>query len=87
MKKVTTLVLMLCLVLSGALCYASGVARTENGKGVGSILTKKKAARLQINGKSSHNDYSVWIWDSSKKNGGYKLLNTKDVFYRFIIAK
>lgn len=43
MKKVTTLVLMLCLVLSGALCYASGVARTENGKGVGSILTKKKA--------------------------------------------
>ena len=45
------------------------------------------AARLQINGKSSHNDYSVWIWDSSKKNGGYKLLNTKDVFYRFIIAK
>ena len=35
MKKVTTLVLMLCLVLSGALCYASGVART--------ILTRKKA--------------------------------------------
>lgn len=33
MKKVTTWVLMLCLVLSGALCYASGVARTENGKG------------------------------------------------------
>ena len=29
MKKVTTLVLMLSLVLSGALCYASGVARTE----------------------------------------------------------
>ena len=45
------------------------------------------AARLQINGKSSLNDYSVWIWDSSKKNGGYKPLNTKDVFYRFIIAK
>ena len=43
MKKVTTMVLMLCLVLSGALCYASGVARTENGKGVGSILTRKKA--------------------------------------------
>ena len=32
MKKVTTLVLMLCLALSGALCYASGVARTENEK-------------------------------------------------------
>ena len=26
MKKVTTLVLMLCLVLSGALCYAGGEA-------------------------------------------------------------
>ena len=33
MKKVTTLVLMLCLILSGALCHASGVARTENEKG------------------------------------------------------
>ena len=29
MKKITTLVLMLCLVLSGALCYADGAARTE----------------------------------------------------------
>ena len=35
MKKVTTLVLMLCLTLSGALCYASGLARTENKKGKG----------------------------------------------------
>ena len=33
MKKVIKLVLMLCLVLSGALCYAHGVARTENWKG------------------------------------------------------
>ena len=33
MKKVTTLVLMLCLVLSGAFCYAHGAARTENEKG------------------------------------------------------
>ena len=33
MKKVTKLVLMLCLVLSGALCYASGVAKTESEKG------------------------------------------------------
>ena len=33
MKKVTTLVLMLCLVLSGAFCYANGVARQENEKG------------------------------------------------------
>ena len=29
MKKVTTLILMLCLVLWGALCYAHSVARTE----------------------------------------------------------
>ena len=34
---------MLCLVLSGALCYASGVARTENMKGEGAILIKQKA--------------------------------------------
>ena len=34
---------MLCLVLSGAFCYANGVAGTENGKGEGSILTRKKA--------------------------------------------
>ena len=33
MKKVTQLVLMLCLILSGALCYARGVAGTENEKG------------------------------------------------------
>lgn len=33
MKKITTLVLMLCLTLSGALCYANGAARTENEKG------------------------------------------------------
>ena len=33
MKKVTSLVLMLCLALSGALCYAHGEARTESKKG------------------------------------------------------
>ena len=32
MKKVTTLVLMLCLVLSGALCHVHGVAKTSNEK-------------------------------------------------------
>jgi hypothetical protein len=36
MKKVTKLVLMLCLVLSGALCYAHGVDRTEK-KGDGGM--------------------------------------------------
>ena len=35
MKKVTTLVLMLCFILSGALCYAHGEARTvEKGDGI-----------------------------------------------------
>ena len=44
MKKVTTLVLMLCLTLSGALCYAHGTARTENKKSEGIILEVKNAA-------------------------------------------
>ena len=43
MKKVTQMILMLGLVLSGAFCYASGVARTENEKGEGQILTIHKA--------------------------------------------
>ena len=39
MKKVSTLVLMLCLVLSGALCYVHGAARTEmKGDGTPSIV-------------------------------------------------
>ena len=33
MQKLTKLVLMLCLILLGALCYASGAAGTENEKG------------------------------------------------------
>jgi hypothetical protein len=43
MKKVTQLILMLCLILSGAFCYASDAARTENKKAEGSILIKQKA--------------------------------------------
>ena len=43
MKKITELVLMLCLVLSGALCYAYDEVGTENMKGGGSILVKKTA--------------------------------------------
>ncbi len=42
MKKVTTLILMLCFILSGALCYAHVTARTENKKVEGSILIKQK---------------------------------------------
>ena len=33
MKKVTKLVLMLCLILSGAFCHANGVVGQENEKG------------------------------------------------------
>jgi hypothetical protein len=33
MKKVITLVLMLCLTLSGAFCHANGVAGQENKRG------------------------------------------------------
>ncbi|MBR1515091.1 MAG: hypothetical protein IJ622_12500 [Bacteroidales bacterium] len=43
MIKLKQLILMLFFVLSGAFCYASGVARTENEKGEGAILTKQKA--------------------------------------------
>lgn len=39
MKKVTKLVLMLCLVLSGAFCYASGLAGQVNEKGNDGIST------------------------------------------------
>lgn len=44
MKKVTQLVLMLCLILSGAFSYAHGMARTEIEKGMGDHrLTIQKA--------------------------------------------
>jgi len=33
MKRIATLVLMLCFTLSGALCYASGAAGTGHEKG------------------------------------------------------
>ena len=39
MKKITTLVLMLCLALSGALCYAHGAVGTETEKGEGTPIT------------------------------------------------
>ena len=47
MKKVKTRFLMLCLILSGALCYASGLARTENEKG-------KDGISIEIIENSSH---------------------------------
>ena len=42
MKKFSKLVLMLCLVLSGALCYASNATKTENKKGNGITLEVKQ---------------------------------------------
>ena len=42
MNKTKTLVLMLCFILSGALCYASGAAGTENEKGKGIPIDVKK---------------------------------------------
>lgn len=35
MYKLKEMILMLCFILSGALCYAHGEARTENEKGEG----------------------------------------------------
>ena len=47
MKKVMTLVLMLCLVLSGALCYAHSVARTEYQKEMDGVpINLKESAGL-----------------------------------------
>ena len=34
MKKVLTMILMLCLILSGAFCFANGETRTENEEGL-----------------------------------------------------
>lgn len=44
MKKVTKLFLMLCFILSGALCYANCAAGTENKKGEGTPIEVKKEA-------------------------------------------
>ena len=46
MKKVTKLVLMLCLVLSGALCYANGEAKTENEREKGILIEIKDSTGL-----------------------------------------
>jgi hypothetical protein len=46
MKKVTTLVMMLCLFLSGALCYAHGFAKIKNEKEEGINIEVKEHAGL-----------------------------------------
>ena len=43
MYKLKQMILMLCLILSGALCYANGVARTENRKGEGIPIEIKES--------------------------------------------
>ena len=62
MKKVTTLVLMFCLILSGALCYANGAARTENEKRDGTpILT---IAKVQHGGTDKSGSILPSIYDN-----------------------
>ena len=43
MYKFKQMFLMLCFILSGALCYAGGATGTGNEKGDGAILIKQKA--------------------------------------------
>ena len=64
MKKVTTMVLMLCLILSGAWCYASGAARTENGKG-------NDGTPIEIIGKVLHGGGDKGYAISSSIDGHY----------------
>ncbi len=59
MKKVTTLVLMLCLVLSGALCYANGEAGTGNGKDGGIPIEVKELAVASSGDKSATINASI----------------------------
>lgn len=62
MKKVTKLVLMFCLVLSGAFCYANGAARTENEKRDGTpILT---IAKVQHGGTDKSGSILPSIYDN-----------------------
>ncbi len=53
MKKVTTMVLMLCLILSAAFSYAHSVARTENKKAVGVPLEVLLGSVYQANHKNN----------------------------------
>lgn len=53
MKKVTTLVLMLCFILSGALCYANGAARTGNEKREGIPIEVKECTGVSGSDRSN----------------------------------
>ena len=53
MKKVTTLILMLCLTFSGALCNANGMAGTEKGKdGISIVLIENSSHSSSEKGNS-----------------------------------
>ena len=57
MTKVTKLVLMLCLFLSGALCFAKSAAGTENEKG-------NDGTPIEV--------FQIVIHESSDKSGGIR---------------
>ena len=56
MKKLTNMVLMLCFILSGALCYTGGVARTEKTKGEGSTHTRHQRIANSLERESCKKD-------------------------------
>ena len=49
MNRLKEMVLMLCLVLSGALCYAHSAARTENQKEIYHELTVEYGRAITSN--------------------------------------
>lgn len=59
MKKVKTLVLMLCLILLGVFCYAHGLARTENEKEEGINIEVKEYAGLSGSDRSGSINPSI----------------------------
>jgi len=67
MKKVAISVLMLCIILSGAWCYAHGASGTENGKGDGILIEVKETSSHVGFEKSSAiipsiNGHVLFVW-------------------------
>ena len=59
MFNLKKIVLMLCLFLSGALCYANDVAGTENGKGDGAPILA--IAKSQHGGTDKSGSISIYL--------------------------
>ena len=59
MKKITKLVIMLCLTLSGALCFANGATRPENEKREGTPITT--IAKAQYGGTDKSGSISIYL--------------------------